>query len=249
MARWGAPGSIRCSRRWPGWRGRARARGGRLALATDLLAALPETNWLKRNPYLADHLSGSDAGLYDLLLHARDKAYRIDEAVELMAGAGLAISGLIEPARYAPETYLEDRKLKARFARLGERERWALAEELAGNIKAHVFYAVRQGDAAAGAAPWPPRGDQVPVLRDVQGAALARSFRASKMLSADFDGVPYRRKVPEGAAQIAALIDSKRTFAEIRTELGWPARTFRTRVDALWQLLHPLNLLLVSGPA
>ena len=221
----------------------------RLALAADLLAAVPETNWLKRNPYLGDHLTGGTAGLYDLLLHARDRAYRIAEVVELTAGAGLAISGLIEPARYQPETYIGDNKLRARMARLPEAARWALAEELAGNIKAHVFYAVRAADQGAGAAPWPPGDDRVPVLRELDGPALALSFKASKVLSADFDGVAYRRPVPEAAAEIAAQIDGRRTLAEIRCELGWPKKDFRRRFEALWQLLHPLNLLLLSGPS
>jgi hypothetical protein len=51
----------------------------RVALARRLLAQLPPTNWLRRNPFLADHLKGDDAGLYDLLLHSRDRAYTVPE--------------------------------------------------------------------------------------------------------------------------------------------------------------------------
>ena len=44
----------------------------RVATARALLEALPATNWLKRNPCIADHLQAGDAGLYDLVLHRRD---------------------------------------------------------------------------------------------------------------------------------------------------------------------------------
>jgi hypothetical protein len=57
----------------------------RLDLLKRLLAGLPETNWLRRNPFLGDHLSQGDAGLFDLFLHARDRAYRVPEVAALTA--------------------------------------------------------------------------------------------------------------------------------------------------------------------
>jgi len=50
----------------------------RVALARRLLRALPPTNWLKRNPFVSDHLEGGDAGLYDLLLRHRAGELRCD---------------------------------------------------------------------------------------------------------------------------------------------------------------------------
>jgi SAM-dependent methyltransferase len=44
----------------------------KVAVARDALDRLPETNWFRRNPLLGDHRE-NDAGLYDLLLHARDR--------------------------------------------------------------------------------------------------------------------------------------------------------------------------------
>ena len=46
-------------------------------LAKRLLAQLPDTNGLARNPAIGDYRRGEDAGLVDLLLHARDRAYRV----------------------------------------------------------------------------------------------------------------------------------------------------------------------------
>ena len=61
----------------------------RLEVTRELLEALPPTNWFRRNPLLQDHLTGGDAGLYDLLLHPRDRAYRVAEIGALAAAAGI----------------------------------------------------------------------------------------------------------------------------------------------------------------
>src|SRR5262249_22531381 len=88
----------------------------RLDLARRLLKQLPVTNWFARNPLVRDHIETGDAGLYDLLLHSRDRAYTVPELAGLVSGAGLAISGLIEPWRYEPASYLSDGALLKRIA-------------------------------------------------------------------------------------------------------------------------------------
>ncbi|MEE8273112.1 MAG: class I SAM-dependent methyltransferase, partial [Alphaproteobacteria bacterium] len=103
----------------------------RIALARRLYDDLPESNWLRRNAYVGDHLAGGDAGLYDLLLHARDRAYTVPEIAALVADAGLAVTGFIEPALYDPASYLTDDGLRDRVAALPWIERCAFAELLA----------------------------------------------------------------------------------------------------------------------
>ncbi len=56
----------------------------RLALGKALYDALPGTNWLRRNPFVGDHVHGGDAGFYDLLLHQQDRAYRVDEVFDFV---------------------------------------------------------------------------------------------------------------------------------------------------------------------
>src|SRR6185312_2873677 len=90
----------------------------RLDLARRLLKQLPSTNWFARNPFLRDHLNVGDAGLYDLLLHSQDRAYAVPELAALVGAAGLAITGLIEPWRYDPASYLNDGALLKRVAAL-----------------------------------------------------------------------------------------------------------------------------------
>ena len=52
----------------------------RIAMAKRLIRFLPTTNLFRRNPYLNDHVTGGDAGLYDLLLHSCDRAFKIGRA-------------------------------------------------------------------------------------------------------------------------------------------------------------------------
>jgi hypothetical protein len=90
----------------------------RLAVARRLLAELPVTNWLRRNPSIVDYKRGGDPELFDLMLHSRDRAFTVPEIAGLAAGAGLEIVSFIDPWRYDPDSYLHDPKLKARLAGL-----------------------------------------------------------------------------------------------------------------------------------
>ena len=231
----------------------------RLAIARAMVDAMPAGNWLKRNDYLADHLAGDDAGFHDLLLHSRDRAFLVEEVVALAGGAGLAISGFLPVGAYDPEIYLNgdaSADLTRVAAALDRTQRWALAEELSGALKTHVFYAVRQGQTRLGVAgPFAP--DLVPVLRDMAADGLAASLAASPRLTASLGGVDRQFEVPSDAAVIIALIDGKRTLRQIHgrlraqgvkfggAKLDWVA--FHAGFSEIYAVLHPLNILLFAG--
>ena len=219
----------------------------KLALARRLLAGLPESNWFRRNPNLSDHARG-EAELYDLLLHARDRAYTVPEIAALVEGAGLALAGFTPGWRYDPARLLREPDLSVRAARLGELERWALAEELAGDHKTHVFY-VTAGEGRAD----PTRPDAVPSLRETDPAAFAAALGRSRRLKLDLHGRTERIELPEGAAGVVALIDGRRSLRQIHAELarrrpGLDWLVFSSLFASLWAALHPLNLLLLGGP-
>src|SRR6201996_4547943 len=90
----------------------------RLDVAKRVMRHLPETAWLRRNGFLDDHINGGDAGLYDLLLNPRDRAFTVRELEALLAGAGLRVVCWVEPLRYDPVPLLADPKLRARTATL-----------------------------------------------------------------------------------------------------------------------------------
>lgn len=190
----------------------------RIALARRLLAQLPATNWFKRNPFVTDHASAGDAGLYDLLLHAQDRAFTVEEIGALLDSAGLRLLSFVPSARYAPETYLSDAALLKRVRHEAPLDRAAIAERLAGNMKSHAFYATHRGNAVAPAAPDSP--SDVPSLFDIDGAALARSLPSGGALALSIDGLKVRFPLPRLAAAMIALIDGRRTLGEIHAGLS-----------------------------
>lgn len=212
--------------------------------AKRLLAALPESNWLSRNIFMTDHLRGEDAALYDLLLHSTDRAYTVPDIYALLSANALSITGFIEPAKYNPRTWLKDDTLRMRAAALPLEDQYALAENLSGAMSTHVFYAVpnyRAAKAVAGA----DSPSAIPVLREIEALPLARRLSKGGELKISIDTLPLAFAIPDGVADIAACIDGKRTLGEIQAALNLDWIAFKARFDRLYQLLNPLNLLLL----
>ena len=227
--------------------------GARVDRARRLLDALPETNWLKRNPFVGDHFAGDDAGLYDLLLHSRDRAFTVPGIARLAAGAGLAVTGFIEPALYDPLLHVGDRDLRERLAALPWIERCAFAELLLVSPKRHVLYAVPEARAGAGVA----RADgpaAVPVLRDADGLARGRRLKGGGRIKAEVEGVKLAFELPPLAAAILARIDGRRSLGAIQAELaaatprGLDWLVFKGAFDRLYGALNALNVMLIRRP-
>ncbi|MGQ0677876.1 MAG: class I SAM-dependent methyltransferase [Rhodospirillales bacterium] len=221
---------------------------GRLGTARSLLRELPATNRLRRNTLVGVHLAGGDAGLYDLLLHGRDRAYRVPELVELVDGAGLGIVSFIEPARYEPATYLSNPMLLAKLRLLSLAERAAFAELLAGNMKTHVCYVAAKSRAASCAAR-PGDPGAVPYGRDVDFPALARGM-AGAAPSATFDGLTVKLRLPPSAPAILALADGKRSLGDIQAAMN-PAMDwagFLSAFRVIFAAFNGINRMLLRYP-
>lgn len=204
------------------------APSARLAIAKRLLPALPSTNRLRRNDAVTDHIQGGDAGIFDLLLHSRDRAYDVEEFVALIEDGGLGLASLIEPVRYQPETYLVDPSLRRLAAALDPRGRAVLAERLAGNIARHVAYVVHPDHEALPPDPLDP--DAIPVWSRTDGAQMAAAMGADRVLKLTLDGLAYRFPLPQAAPALVRAIDGKTCVGEIAArvkvqgfERAWPA--------------------------
>ena len=196
---------------------RSMATEDRIAMAKRLIRFLPTTNLFRRNPYLNDHVTGGDAGLYDLLLHSIDRAYTVPEIGTLASDAGLRVVAFLEPVRYEPATYMSDPVIARQASSLPLLERAAFAERLSGNLRTHVFYATRAGfDTVAR----PEDTQAIPVLREMDAQKLADGLQPGAPLLANLDGYPWRAQLPELAPRIIRQIDGRRTVAEIYTSLG-----------------------------
>ncbi len=221
----------------------------RLDIARRVMRHLPRTAWLQANSNFGDHLSGGDAGLYDLLLNPRDRAYDVPAFHALLDRAGLDVAALIEPARYDPALLLPDARLRARVERLPARERAAVAEALAGNMNTHIAYAVRAGEPVPPPDPMAP--DAVPVAREIPAAELARQIGPDGSLPHRFGQLPVRVPLPALARALLDLVDGERDVAAIGEAMR--ARGVgQPRFEAAWRetaaTLGSLNRILFRAP-
>lgn len=224
------------------------APAARVDIAKRLWRQLPETAWLRRNPWITDHVKGGDAGIYDLLLNPRDVAFTVPALAALLDAAGLEIRCLVEPFRYDPDSFLSDPRLRERTAGLGFVERAALAEAAAGNMGIHVAYAARRGEA-----PPPPAWDDpesIPVLRELEGPKLAAQIPRDGVLRVSADGLTVPVNLPRLAGAILARVDGQRRMGEIRdelVELGVSADAFARDYAATAAAMERVNRLLLRA--
>src|SRR5499427_3758816 len=219
----------------------------RIAMAKRLIRFLPTTNLFRRNPYLNDHVTGGDAGLFDLLLHSIDRAFAVPEIGAMAAASGLRVVAFLEPVRYEPATYMSDPIIARQASSLPLVERAAFAERLAGNLRTHVFYATRAGfDRVAR----PEDTSAIPVLRELDAQKLSAGLQPGTPLIANLDDFPWRAQLPPLAARIIGQIDGRKTVAEIYTALGahgglpqW--EDFYAQFEDLYVKLNGVNHLLL----
>ncbi len=227
-----------------------RAPAERVEIARRLWKQVPETAWLKRNPLIEDHIKGGDAGLYDLLLNPRDVAFTVPQLAALVEGAGLRLACLVEPLRYDPDTWLADPRLRGVTAGLDPIARAALAEAICGNMGIHIAYCVRATDPPA-APDWTDDA-AVPVLRELDGPALAKGLRGDGVLPVTWDGLRCAVPIPRLSAAILARVDGRRSWGEIMAEVvaaGASAEQAARDRAALVHAMGRLNRLLLAAPA
>lgn len=220
----------------------------RVEIAKRLWRQLPETNWLRRNPWITDHVKGGDAGIYDLLLNPRDSAFTVPALAALVAQAGLEIRCLVEPFRYDPDSFFTDPRLRERIATLDPVQRAALAEAAAGNMGIHIAYCVRAGQAPPAPA-WDDPG-AVPVLRELDGTKLAATIPADGVLRIAFDGLKVPVALPRLAQAILARVDGRRSIGAIGDELaekGVSREAFAKDFAAVAHAMERVNRLLLAA--
>ena len=222
----------------------------RLDVARRVMRHLPETAWLRANRYFGDHIDGGDAGLYDLLLNPRDRAYTVPALAALLDGAGLAVTAWMEPMRYDPAAFLPDPKLRARIAGLDPVEQAALVEALSGNMSTHVVYCVRAG--AVPPVPDPMRPEAVAVARELPAAEIAKAIRPDGTLPFVFDGLRVPLALPKLAGALLGQIDGERPVATMLAAVQargvapeQAARAWRETYGALVRV----NRILLAAPA
>lgn len=189
----------------------------RVDIAKRLIATLPPTAWLRRNGLIRDHIGGGDPGIYDLFLHARDRAYRVPDVAALAASADMRIVTLLEPFHYDPDLLVGDPQIRKRLDGLPFLERAAFAEMFAGDLKKHVFYVVKADNPVA--APEPNSLSAIPVLVNQTPEEAERLMPAGGTITVSTEGTKIKMPVPTLARAIVALCDGKRDLAAIHAAI------------------------------
>jgi SAM-dependent methyltransferase len=195
----------------------------RVALAEQALRAVAPRHFFKlanMERELLDLSAYGAAGIVDLLLHARDRAYTVDEVHTLLAAADLRLLSFVRPLLYRPESYRLSEALRERVARLDEREGQAIAELLNGRLAIHQFYAGR----TAFVPDVPPRGADPSRTCPVIYEAPLRAYFARLTVTPQ----PFRLESSEGftvalqltAADCALLraVDGRRSLRRVMEE-------------------------------
>ena len=170
----------------------------------------------------------------------------------LAGGCGLDLTGLVEPVLYDPASYLKEPKLLRRLDRLSWLGRAAWAEQMSGILTKHIAYLVRPED-AAGAVACPDGADVVPVLRDVDGSALAKRLRPGGVLDVDLPGLTLALPLPRLAGPMLARFDGRTSLGAIFEQvaaldrgLDWPA--FKGQFDQLYRALNGIGKVYLRRP-
>jgi SAM-dependent methyltransferase len=222
----------------------------RLETARRVMRHLPETNWLRANRFLDDHLNGGDAGLYDVLLNPRDRAFTVPQLAALLEQAGLAVTCWVEPLRYDPAAWVGDPRLRAKAETLDPVSRASLAEALCGNISAHIVYCTRAD--AVPARPDPMAPDAVPLPRHAPMEEFAKNIAPDGTFAMWFDGLRAQLPLPALAPAILRLIDGERSVAAIAAllaERGVNQAAFERAWRQTYDALEKVNRLLLAPPS
>jgi SAM-dependent methyltransferase len=223
----------------------------RISITKRLMASLPATAWFNRNSQIVDHKNGGDAGIFDLFLHARDKPYRVNDVVELVANANLRLVSFIEPYRYEPLLFVRDPKLKKIITELSYIEKAAFAETYLGNIKKHIFYAVNKENNIN--LPKAESGNVIPVLVNHTPEEIAKQMPTGGNISVVSDGHKIDMYVPSLSHAIVALCDGRRDLFSIhnvirqkRSDLDY--EEFINQFNRLYSVMNSINRMVLRMP-
>ena len=196
----------------------------RIAATREVLKSAPPSNWFRRSEDLhRDHVDYGEAGLVDLFLHSRDRAYTVEELYQWLCdrhGLHLQFTEVGRGAsRYLPSVVVGPQRpgFLAAVAEMPLRRQYAIAELLDGSITMHCLYATRAGDASA------PYGESnyVPFLfhEPVTGTDLANLIERHKggpfILDHSHTGMRLQLDPGPYSAYILRYIDGTRSFGKV----------------------------------
>jgi SAM-dependent methyltransferase len=223
----------------------------RVAMAKRLAENLPKTSWINRNGLIRDHVGGGNPGVYDLFLHSRDRAYRVPDVADFVTQAGLRLTSFIEPYRYDPDWLVRDPRILKRLRNMDPIARASFAELFTGNLKKHIFYAVRDANPVSLPGADDPR--VIPHLLNQSAEEAGKALPPGGKITVTSEGLKTDMPVPALSRPIAALCNGKHSLAEIhakiqekRADLDYDA--FKRQFDELYRVMNAINRMVLQLP-
>jgi SAM-dependent methyltransferase len=114
-----------------------------LRMVKETISLLPSDHLVQSYFRLAPDLQ-YDAGLVDTFLHGRDRAYTVEDCIDLVTSAGLVFQGWLNNAPYYPhDEFAPESELYAALNALPETKLWSAMDRLNTNNGCHIFMACR----------------------------------------------------------------------------------------------------------
>jgi SAM-dependent methyltransferase len=223
----------------------------RLQVVRSVLGRLGPDHWasLGRSSWEGEVKLHGDAGLFDLFLHATDRAYTVPDIYDWLGAAGMRMVRFDVPAMYDPSTNWSNLDLGGRPAP----EQQAAAEILHGRMKKHTFFATRQ----SGPVPEPPAADDpsaIPTWLIHEPDWVLQQVATRPQLMIRYEDMDYRCALDAFRREFLKRVDGRRSAGAILDEIGpvFP-RLGRAELVAKWRDLHQalalFNILGVMRPA
>lgn len=240
--------------------------GEQLARTKALLATLPRGNWFKRGEDLcSDHRAG-DAGIFDLFLHSRDRAYTVGELYDWIEGANGLHMTLTDVQRgraaYLPHLLMGPKPpaVLRQIRQLPLRKQYEVGELYTGAVQTHSFFATRQPGRVAryGDATLVPFFYHEPVT----GPDIARLFKSHQgrpfVLDHAHTGIAVTVTQGRWRRSVLEHIDGRRTWAEVFERVrAEPALRMAAPTDEalfedfreIYEILNAIERLLLRRPS
>lgn len=120
-----------------------------ITFARSLVQAIPGNHPFKIRKQGREISEGKDAGIVDLLLHARDIPFDVESIYKFCKQANMKFFRWLFPVIYNPNTYINDPSLTRYFENQPAEELYRIAELVHGRISKHSFFAVKPEFSAA----------------------------------------------------------------------------------------------------
>jgi hypothetical protein len=112
-------------------------------MVKQAISVLPQTHPLRSYLAIAPDLE-FDAGLVDTFLHGRDRAYSVEECLELVDSAGLVFQDWLLNTSYYPPTLIRpDNEFYTAINQLPREKVWSVMERINTQNACHFFMATR----------------------------------------------------------------------------------------------------------